>query len=373
MAQVKTFDGGQLAGIVEGFTTLEWTRPYYTPGRFSLAIPRAAFDAATLTRGRTLTPPDTGGVAYLIEQIEKTRGGGGVATTTVSGRAFGGLLAERDCVPPAGQMHDTRAGVAPETAMKGYVTAHAGPGAPAVARLPGLAVAADLARPAGITATYQARYQYVADLLAEIGQPVGIGWQVTLDETSGELVFDVIVGRDRAAEGIVFDVAFDTATAADWLASDLDRKTVVRVLGQGEGAARTVVVVWLGMDQGAPEPAGFDRRVLVLDARDLTTIEGLRQRGFAKLAEMAATDRFEVAVNQHGSFRYRRDWDLGDLVAIRDEGWEIDRVVRVVGVTARITPERGDTPAITVALDRPMPTIKERLAGAAIGNGSARE
>lgn len=380
----KLLVGNRWEGAVEGYSALEWTRAWLAPGTFRLTIKSGLVGARGLALDRFIEPPGEKGLVYLLEQIETNEDD--QDELIVTGRTLDGFLMERDCVPSAGQMHDTMTAVAPETAMKGYFGRNIGPSAPAVARIAGLVAAADQARPAGVTDTYQARYQYVGELLAEIGAPAGLGWETRLDYATGNWVFDVLPGVDRATgavgDRVYLDVAFDSALAQQWLTGNTGRKTVARVLGQGEGAARMVRVVWLGMEAGVPEPTGFARRVLVIDARDLAAEADLIRRGKAKLAELAAQDSFTTEVNSRGSFRYRpsadpgdtRAWfDLGDRVLVRNEAWGVEQIARIVTVRSRLARETGGAPAIAVELGRPAPTLGERLRGAAIGTGSARD
>lgn len=366
MPHATILQGSQVVALLEDYATLEWTRPYWSAGRFTLEINRHTLNAAGIARGRLLLPPDESNLAYLVEQIETVLAAEGRASEVlrVSGRDYGGLFAERVVMPPGGLTHDVQSAVAAETALKHYVDLHAGPGAPVALQLPGLSLAADAGRGAAIT--YRARFQDLATVLKEIGQVAAMGWQITYTPATTSYVFDVIPGVDRSAS-VFFDVAFDTALAQRWLTSDLDRKTVAIVAGQGEGTARTIVTRWLG----GSEPTGLERREVFLDARDTADLATLQQRGDAKLRELQATDRFETEINPSGSFRYRQHWDLGDLVTLRNVAWGIQQTARIVGVTS-VSRGGSGVPQVSVELDRPWPSLRERLRGGAELVGASR-
>lgn len=372
MAEARLFDGGRLAGIVEGFTALEWTRSYY--GQRTFRLEASPDRARAVRKGLSLQPPDEPRLLYLIETIDRADGEGTPqgGRLTATGRCLGGMFAARPVEPPAGQGHDRIVGAKPETAMKYYVNGQAGPAAPEVERVPGLAVAPDRGRPvAASPATYEARYQYLGDWLAEIGQPAGLGWEIAAPTAGGDQVFQVLEGRDRSA-AVTLSFDRESLKGLQWLTSDAERATVAIALGQGEMAARAKVVRWLGQDAGAPEPRGLARRKIVLDARDLDTLDGLRRRADAALAEANAPDRCEATINAAGPFRYRdpeHGWDLGDLVMVEHRDWDLRWRARVVAVTRRIAGE-GAAPTVEVALDRPLPDLRERLRGG--GNGTAR-
>ncbi len=371
----RLLDGGTLAGIIEDYQALEWTRPYLDPGQFRLELRQSVATALGIQIGQLIEPPDEPGLIYLIEQIERDRGD--TESMILTGRDLGGYLLERDCVPPTGLMHDIQTSVSAETAMKHYVDVNAGPSASVARRIPGLAIAADQGRPANALGTYKARYQYVTEILNEIGVAASLGWEVRLNYSTGQYVFDVLPGVNRATlvggDRVYFDPQFDTARTQQWITGNLGRKNVARVLGQGEGVARTVVVTWLGQAAGAAEPLGMGRRELVIDARDLTTTADLTRRGQAKLAETLAVDSFGIAVNQYGQFRYQRDWDLGDLVIVQNREWGIQQTGQIVSVKGQLRdPKRGTAPEITIEIGRPAPTLRDMLLGGALGSGSAR-
>src|SRR5690606_9932347 len=92
--------------------------------------------------------------------------------------------------------------------------------------------------------------------------------------------------------------------------STLDTRNVAYVAGQGEAAERMVIEVSNGT------PVGFDRREILIDARDQETAEQLQQRGREKLAEYGEETVMEVEYLPGGPFAYGVDFDLGDIVHV---------------------------------------------------------
>jgi hypothetical protein len=360
MPQITVLDTSALPkAIIDAFDDMVWTRPYYTFGTFTLKVPAASTGAAELIKGRTILPPDTN-IVYLIEQIIREDDGSGNDIITASGRDLGGMFSDRVCLPTAGLAYDTQSAVTAEAAMKHYVTNNAGSGAIANRQLPTFSVAASTGH--GLTVTYQARYDYLSDVLAAIGQPSGIGWQVTW--TGSGYIFDVIPGVDRHAS-VFFDTTFDTAQAQTWLSSDANTKDFTYVAGQGEGVARTIVQRFTG---GA-EPTGLARRELFTDARDLSDTNALNLRGDADLAQASVADSYEVTIQPNGSFKYRVDWDLGDLVTVRNRSWGLSNTSRVIGVSLHIS-EGMTSPEVVATLGRPFPTAQAAGVSGGVGSGS---
>lgn len=346
--------------VVEGYNRLAWSRHLWDGGNFTLEVSLYVPGAQNIQRGMLLVPdPDDVATVYLVEQVERELGESGRESEVlrVSGRSLVGLLAQRLVIPPSGQAYDRQASVTAETAIKHYVDVHAGPGAPLARRIPNLTIAPDQAR--GVTVSVDGRYQTVLDLIRQIGRLAGMGYEITYNAATAGLVFDVVPGVDRSAT-VFLAPSYESVRGQSWLQSDLDRVTYVLVAGQGEGAAREVVARYLG----ASEPSGFERREAFLDARDvqLGQTAVLQARGDAVLAEAGLEDRVEAQVYEHGSFQPGRDYDLGDLVTLQNDAWGLSRVARVVELRYELA-QGVAVPRVTVALDRPYPTVKERLVG----------
>lgn len=118
-------------------------------------------------------------------------------------------------------------------------------------------------------------------------------------------------------------------------------------------------------------PIEWNRREAFLDARDidLGDLAALRDRGEEGLNAAKVIESFEVDVHTLGSFKYKEDWNLTDLVRVRSIVEDIDKPMRVITVTTAYT--RGSIDQ-TVELDRPWPTIEDRINGS-VGIGSAGE
>jgi hypothetical protein len=101
------------------------------------------------------------------------------------------------------------------------------------------------------------------------------------------------------------------------LASIANHKNVAYVLSKN-GAE---IVYAPGVD---PSVTGFDRRVLVVKADDVSDPAGpglsaiLQQKGREALAEAQRTYVLDGEITKYGMHKYRRDYFLGDLVEMRN-------------------------------------------------------
>lgn len=356
-------DGATPLAFLEGYSNLKWTNRHWLPSDLELLIAKGQPGASHVKRGRffgVYDPYAGREVVYSVDQIE-TR----AEESTVldlRGRSISAMFFERIVVPPAGQTHDIQENVSVETAQKYFVNQHAGPGAVVERQIPGLTVAPDQVR--GVPVYMYGRFQYLGEMLKELGEATGIGYDVFTD--NGNHSFETMPGEDRTTE-VFLDMEFDTVLTQRWLTTVIGRKTYALVAGQGAGLDRTTLARWLG----ASEPTGFKRRELFVDARDVDNVAGLETRGNSKLFEAFSEDSFEVDMNQFGSFRYGRDFKLGDIVTVSNQEWGLEAQKRVIEVEATVkdTPQ----PELKVTLGAPYPTLQERLKQAAnTATGTAR-
>lgn len=259
----------------------------------------------------------------------------------------GDVITRRLCVPPAGYSHDERSGPA-ETVMKGYVAANCVNPADADRTIDLVSNEADGGR--GANVSMSARYEALADKLEEAARAGGIGWELV--GTATGLEFRIVPGVDRSAAQstnppIIFSPDFGNLRTLGYQWSMLNRATLAYVAGQGEGADRAIREVYID----AAEPTGIARREAFIDARDLDDESKLVDRGTAKLSEQGPKERLEAQILTVGPFRYRQDWDLGDVVTVRNQDWDVLAHLRIAAVTVSL--EAGSGEQIEVAFGAP--------------------
>lgn len=350
--------------LYEDFITLKWTRNLMVPSSFEMVINRFQFNAKFLSIGQlfavseTVDRPDFDHV-FLIEQIENFANETAEdELITISGRGIGGFFEERLIIPNSGNDFDTANGNA-ESLIKYYVNKHVAFGAPLNRRIPNLFVKTDLGR--GSNFTFTGRYQTVKEGIEEIGfnnTPEIMGWDIELDLNTNTFQFDVILGEDHT-EGspnpVYFDFEFESIMQLRWFQSILDKKTVALVGGKGEGDLRVIETVFIGA-----EPTGFDRKEIFIDSEDLDTTLALQIKGVSTLLSTIQDNTIELKVNRIGPFQYRRDWDLGDNITVRNKFWNLKEDLKIISITNELKAGSPQTD-ITVELERKFPDIKGRI------------
>lgn len=350
-------DTGTPSTVVDTFVSLKWGRRLWGSGSVEIAMETHDLADLGIEIGaflwvQDLHDHDHGGHLYLVEQVNVDPAQES-PPVEITGRDLGVFLNFRSVIPPVGDSHD-RITADVETAMKWYVTNHlVDPDNPdrAMARF-------TVAPSEGFGDTIDAagRFQWVGDFIDGLGQPVGIGWEIAWDVDANEYVFDVVRGEDRTSTVFV-DPEFETAESVKWLRSLAASPNFAYVAGQGEGDARVVVERYVG----ASEPTGYDRREVVLDARDLSDVSELEARGDAQLAETAETEGFQVVVAQNGSFTYPDDFDLGDVITIRSREFGLSAAAQVIGVIQETGSGEDDSVTTTIEVGHVWPTLPRRV------------
>lgn len=236
-------------------------------------------------------------------------------TWKIAGKNISGMFESRIALngTDTGSGYDERSGNA-ESLMRHYVTVNCIMPVDSNRTIPGLTLGAYYAR--GVTVQYRARFQTIADILEDVSYVSGLGYDVGFDLDTSQFVFDVLQGRNLTPTQtenppVIFSPEFGNVQMIGYRYSMLDTRNVAYVAGKGEAATRMVAEV------SNETIAGFNRREVLIDARDQETIEQLRQRGHEKLAEYGEETVMEVEYLPGGPFEYGTDFDLGDIVHVR--------------------------------------------------------
>lgn len=182
--------------------------------------------------------------------------------------------------------------------------------------------------------------------------PYSIGFRLIRNFDASQLYFDIYTGNDRTSrQTILTPVIF--SPAMDNVQNTTEYKTVagsknVAYVFTSEGY---MVVVAENID---PEIEGFERRVLVVNASDITADildveDAMYQRGIEALNGARGQSLFDGEINQYNEYTYGVDYDLGDLVEMRNK----DGIISYKRVTEQIfvSDEQGDRSYPTLYAD----------------------
>lgn len=362
----------RLLGEISRYSSLIITRKWGGVGVLEMRVNRHMAGAEHLRKGVILFPFNELNKAHVVQHMEIELDDRGRVTENWLIRAphIKMMAQMRLTIPEEGETHDVFKGH-PAEAMKYLFDRHvANPSNPDRA-FPSVTVTDRMF--GGGDFEWQSRYRELAEELEEISIITGVGWTVELDIKEKKMVFVPSVGVDRTFEQtensrMLFSPEWKTLHTLSFTDSSLDYKNVAIVAGQGEGLERKVTTVG--------EAKGIDRYELFVDARDVENevrpeegdpyprpeediIADLEKRGEQKLTEHEQVLHMEGKALPHPSFRYERDWDLGDVVTIRNKDWGITMDARITEVNEVY--EGGSPPLIEPIFGNDKPTLINQI------------
>lgn len=191
----------------------------------------------------------------------------------------------------------------------------------------------------------------VYQAIKDICESYGLGFYLVRVGDTSQLRFKIFTGYDRTLfqdtfPPVVFSHELDNMQNTSELTSTALYKNVCYVFAKNGSA----VVYAPGVDASS---TGFERRVMYVKhdgdetGAALTTI--LNQKGYDALAKARGVFAFDGEIPQRGSFKYGKDYFLGDLVDLRNA----DGVSSRMRVTEQIfvSDAEGDRSYPTLSVD----------------------
>lgn len=214
----------------------------------------------------------------------------------------------------------------------------------------------------GIKTVWQARLTNLHDEEKHISEDTGLGWYGYLDRNEKCIYFDSIKGTDRTVNQIentnnhdflskftqnelqaytheqlqgtikhpyiIFSEKKKNLLEGKTTDDNSNYKNVGYVAGKGENEDRLITV--LG------NVAGFDRREVLIDLNNIEDIDELNSEGQKKLDTYKVIRSIEGKVYQIPNMEWERDFFLGDLVTLENDGiYEDKRIIQAKEIYER--------------------------------------
>lgn len=300
--------------VVDTFSSLIWTKRYYTCGDFELYVPADKRLLDILKPDYYLIRDDDDSV-MIIEKLEIQTDVEDGDYYIVSGRSLESILLRRVF---AGQFILDNSGTMSDAvqAMVTFCTTDW-----SVLRtdrqIPGLTVAANELDGA---MKVQFTGQTLLDGITSICQQRGLGIKMTIEGTN--LVITIYEGSEV---NVVFSPEFDNMINSKYVFDKTMLANEAMIGGEGEGNERQ----WSNVRRGSTRYSGLARREIFVDARDVSSNNGeigaqdyiamMNARGYEKLADSTIEKTFEAQIEPRVSFIYKTDYNLGDIVTATNE------------------------------------------------------
>lgn len=341
--ELYIFDSNrELAGIVESFEYLRWTRRYSQCGSFELKAIATLENIALLKEGNILWKSDDE-EAGLIEHLELSQTGSEIIT--VRGRFATAFLARRIVWETETLSGDISACV--EQLLDDNLISPTDPARQITSIMfssPNL----------GIPVSAQISYRDLMEAVTELCDTADIGIKTVFDPATGIFTVTLYSGATSQA---VFAKEYENLTEQIYMESAADYANTALIGGEGEGAERIFVAI--------TSSSGEARREIFVDAKDLQEddfgidyTDALIFRGQSKLSELAVRYSFDASVNPHGNLVYKTDFDLGQTVKVFSKAWGVSMLTRITEVEETY---EADGQSISVTFGKAELTIAQKL------------
>lgn len=324
-------------GVLDAFESFIWTVKYCGYGEFEIYMPVTLPVLQYLVPNNYLITRDSDRI-MVIETIEIKTDAENGNHLIVRGRTLESFLERRIIWRHTYYKGNFQNGI------KKLLNENAISPSNAKRKIPNLVFkASEDERITSLTMTIELHGENLYEAIFSLCDEKGVGFKITRDDETGELIFELYAGEDRSFEQdknpwVVFSSKLENLMGSDFLRSYVNYKTVSLVGGEGEGYGRRTLETYVD-DPGE----GLDRREMFTDAASISssTSDGeistteynelLREKGLEALSDVSATTAFEGQIDATRQYIFGRDFDLGDIVQVINEyGFEAQSYVSEV-------------------------------------------
>lgn len=326
--------------IVDYYTSLMWCKRFNAVGAIDLQIEATTETLNLFKRGRYITRDDDDGV-YRIEAVELDTTSEGDNQLIVGAYDCKQILKQRIIWDTIYKFSGTAENFIRLIIQNNVISPTASnPNTPAID--PAIRKISNfrLKDAHGFIETdeefQQTEYENVADKIIEVCEKHGYGWRITLED--GLFYFDLYKGVDHSIDSdkpVVFSPENENLFSSKYTMDASEYKNACLVGGEGDGKAKILTSYGTA--------SGLDRFETYVDAGSTSTNDEesmstaeykrvLANLGKEALADTSVVETFEGSVDTMESYKYKDDYDLGDIVTIKNEyGIEADaRITEII-------------------------------------------
>ena len=314
---------------ISSYSSLIIRRNFYMGDTLNMTINRNKLGTEHLLEGNILYNPSSLDQVFII-RYAKSETERDVSRDILNIRAVGCLqsLKQRIIVPPSGQSHERYLSTPLETILKNYINNAVISPTDTTRAISLFNLIATQGR--GPVITDQSRYKNLFDEVLRLTDGTNYSICSRINLETEKIDFDWREGVDRSfGNGVnseaVFSLEFGNVESQEYINSRLNYANTAYTGGQGESENRTIVLV-------NSTNSGLERFEAFVDARDLSNVTELEERGNQKLLEYPEPISLNSRILNRSNLLYTVDWDIGDLVTLEDKrlNLRINRRVRQV-------------------------------------------
>ena len=339
--EIRSASDRELIGIIDDAKSIIWHDVYYGVGDFEVYAPCTPESVSLLIVGNYVTRYGDDNIG-IIEKVNITYSAQDGRMIIASGRFAKSLLDRRIIytlsgysVSPTilrGNVEDAARKLVTQNAIN--CTFDSGRNIAELVLGTDAGISKTIVDDSGAAADKQVTHDNLLEYTDSLLEEYGIGAKCVLNDAL-KLAYTVYAGADRSAdnsdgnEPVIFSQDFDNLISTTYSYDESLLKNTAIIGGEGEGEARFHAIV-------KSSASGAARREVFVDAssnsrtykdengdeQTLTDAEynaQLETVGLQAISGLAITETFDGEVDlMSGSFRYRDDFSLGDIVTIQD-------------------------------------------------------
>lgn len=336
--------------VVDRFESLIWTERWADVGDFDLLVPSNPVNRSIFVPDANLAL-NTSRRVMVVETIEDSTDAEGRTLLHVTGRSLEKILDERPARPDTSNTTTkpkwTLTGLPKNIAKSMFTTVCINGAISAADIIPLLGTGSKYPTETiagyATSVTWEQEPATLLSALKDICDVYEMGFRLYRYNEDGKLYFDIYTGNNRTTSqttlpAVIFTPQLETVQNTTKLMTvEKNRTTAYVVNEQG-----FVTVYADNVDQN--DNTGIRRRVLLVTPAKLSPVDPngaaltptpteitnyLTEQGRIELSKNRSLLAFDGEINQHSPYRYGRDYELGDLIEMRDKDG--------VGNTMRVT------------------------------------
>lgn len=184
---------------------------------------------------------------------------------------------------------------------------------------------------------FQMTYKNLLTYMSKIAKACNLGFRFRPDFNEKKIIFEVYKGTDKSqSQGVqnrvIFSQMYENLNSAQYTESSRYLVTKVFVGGKGEGASRVVVTVGGGTGLNLKEAFVSAVDISSDGLTDAQYRAALEERGLEYLEENSYVKSFEYETDPSINFTYKTDYDLGDIVTVKKESWNVQEDMRITEI-----------------------------------------
>lgn len=312
----------EFIGIIDFFSSLRWRRKYYETGEFELHLPLNEQTKKFLVKDNLIVREDAVEVGIIETYTIDDAGEKGI-DVTIYGRFLSSILDRRiikNTIKFKGSFLDG------ERELLRNMT-------------PFSRLEIRETQLKSDNVMFQCSYKNVASYLTKLAKLSTIAHRIVVDIPNKKYIYENYQGLDKTETQSLnprFEFSEDRANieSAEYMYSAKSEKNYALVGGQGEGSNRVLVEVKNG------DFSDMDLREIFVDASSETKEETMSDSDYQEVLKTKGkenlfneTETIEVTVYAD-DYKKKNEagWDLGDIVTIKKESWDILMRQRIIEI-----------------------------------------